>query len=125
MLFRSHPYPAKDDPLLREEIDGLYATYYNNGKKKALTEYSEDQARALAEIASQYGFADVRYEMFYRVRTFTAKEYVALLATYSDHIALDKPVRVEFFSRIEAAINRHGGSIHIYDTMDLQLARKV
>jgi len=34
-------------------------------------------------------------------------------------------VRVEFFSRIEAAINRHGGSIHIYDTMDLQLARKV
>lgn len=123
--FANHPYPGKDNPPLREEIDGLYAIYHHSDKKKTLKEYSEEQAQELAAIASKYGFADVRHAMFYRTRTFTAKEYVALLATYSDNIALDEPVRMEFFSKIEEAINKHGGEINIHDTIDLQLARKV
>ena len=54
----------------------------------------------------------------------TAKEYGILLGTYSDHIAIDEAIRTEFFSKIEDAINNHGGTITIYDTIDLQLARK-
>ncbi|MCI9272113.1 MAG: class I SAM-dependent methyltransferase, partial [Dorea sp.] len=30
----------------------------------------------------------------------------------------------KFFSKIEEAINKYGGTITIYDTIDLQLARK-
>lgn len=123
--FANHPYPGKDNPSLREEINKLYAIYHHSDKKKALKEYSEEQAQELATIASKYGFADIHYAMFYRIRTFTAKEYVALLATYSDNIALDEPVRMEFFSKIEKAINKHGGEISIHDTIDLQLARKI
>ena len=33
-------------------------------------------------------------------------------------------IDVEFFSKIEEAINKYGGTITIYDTIDLQLARK-
>ena len=47
-----------------------------------------------------------------------------MLGTYSDHIAIEETMRNEFFSKIEEAINAHGGTITIYDTMDLQLARK-
>ncbi len=47
-----------------------------------------------------------------------------LLGTYSDHIAIDKNIRQEFFSKISEAINAHGGSIKIHDTIDLELSRK-
>lgn len=33
-------------------------------------------------------------------------------------------IRKEFFSKIEDAINSHGGLITLYDTIDLQFARK-
>lgn len=75
-------------------------------------------------IAEQYGFTDIQYALFYRTRTFCADEYTALLGTYSDHIAMEENVREVFFSKIKDVINHYGGSITIYDTMDLQLAKK-
>jgi len=39
-------------------------------------------------------------------------------------IAIEENIRNEFFERIEEAINKHGGTITIYDTIDLQLAKK-
>lgn len=122
--FANHPFPAKDNASLREEIDNLYAVYHHRDPKKPFKEYSEEQAQGLAVIASKYEFIDIRCALFYRIRTFTAKEYTALLATYSDNIALEDSVRTEFFSKMEDAVNRHGGEIQIHDTMDLQLARK-
>ena len=47
-----------------------------------------------------------------------------LLGTYSDHIAIEESERKIFFAKIEAAIERHGGTITINDTLDLELARK-
>ena len=88
-------------------------------------EYSEGQAVQRAKIAEKYGFVDIKYALFHRTRTFTAKEYSTLLGTYSDHIAIEESIRKEFFSEIENAINNHGGSITVYDTIDLQLARKL
>lgn len=84
----------------------------------------EEQARLRARIAEKYGFIDVRYALFSRTRTFSAKEYITLLGTYSDHIAIEETVRKEFFSKIAQAIDSHGGKITVYDTIDLQLARK-
>ena len=82
------------------------------------------QAAARAKIADQYGFTDTRYALFYRQRILTAAEYRALIGTYSDHITIEESVRERFFDAIEETINRHGGSITIFDTIDLQLARK-
>lgn len=125
--FANHPYRDKGNPLLSAEIDEIYDEYYNkfhNKKRQVLTEYTEAQAKERALIAAKYGFTDIQYHLFYRERVFSAKEYIELLGTYSDHIAIEKTIRKKFFSKIEEAINRHGGTITIYDTIDLQLARK-
>ena len=47
-----------------------------------------------------------------------------LLGTYSDHIAIEETTRKKFFDEIREAIDENGGIITIYDTIDLQLARK-
>lgn len=125
--FANHPYRDKGKSELSEEIDQIYAEYYykyHNKEPETPVEYTEQQAHDRALIAEKYGFTDIQYKLFYRTRTFTAKEYITLLGTYSDHIAIEETIRNEFFSKIEEAINRHGGEITIYDTIDLQLARK-
>ena len=125
--FANHPYRDKENPKLAAEIDKIYGLYYykfHNKKQEELKEYTEEQAKQRAMIAEKYGFSDIRYALFYRKRIFSAKEYITLLGTYSDHIAIEESMRKEFFSKLEEAINRYGGAIAIYDTIDLQLARK-
>lgn len=125
--FANQPYRAKDNPVLSAEIDEIYALYYYkyyNKKTEVPKEYTEEQAKTRAMIAKKYGFSDIRYALFYRERIFSAKEYITLLGTYSDHIAIEESIRKEFFSEIEKTIIRNGGSITLFDTIDLQLARK-
>ena len=126
--FANHPYRDIGKPELSKEIDEIYDEYYNKYHNKAkhevLPEYSEEQAKDRALIAEKYGFTDIQYALFHRERVFSAKEYIELLGTYSDHIAIEETIRIEFFSKIEEAINKYGGTITIYDTIDLQLARK-
>lgn len=125
--FANHPFRDKGNPALTEEIDRIYGEYYykfHNRKQEVPQEYSAEQAKKRALIAGKYGFTDIRYAMFQRTRTFSAKEYIMLLGTYSDHIAIEEAMRTEFFAKIEEAINNHGGTMTIYDTIDLQLARK-
>lgn len=125
--FANHPYQDKGNPALSEEIQQIYARYYYKYYDRIPEmpkEYSEEQARDRALTAEKYGFTDIRYSMFKRTRTFTAKEYISLLGTYSDHIAIEEAIRIKFFAKIEEAINNHGGMITIYDTIDLQLGRK-
>ena len=86
--------------------------------------------RLPAMIASQkilviaWAYSSQEDELYHRTRIFSANEYSTLLGTYSDHIAIEESIRKKFFSKIEDAINSHGGSITLYDTIDLQLARK-
>lgn len=126
--FANHPCPYGGNPALSKELDKIYETYYYpywGGKKEILKEYTEEQARQKASVAEKYGFGNCHYYLFYRTRSFSAKEYIRLLGTYSDHIAIDEPIRDKFFSEIENAINRYGGRITVYDTIDLQLAAKM
>lgn len=125
--FANHPYRDKGNLPLSDEIDRIYDEYYYkyyNKKKEPLTEYSEEQAEKTADIARKYGFTDIKYALFRRTRVFSAGEYCALLGTYSDHIAIEESIRKAFFAEIGGAIERHGGFITVYDTIDLQLARK-
>ena len=124
--FANHPYRCKDNPDLSKEIDDIYARHYYkyyNKSPETVSEFNGEQAYRRALIAEKYDFRDIQYKLFYRTRTFTAEEYVTLIGTYSDHIAIEEKIRSVFFSEIEKEINRHGGEIMIYDTIDLQLAR--
>ena len=125
--FANHPFRDKGNPALSEEIDEIYHAYYDRfhqRKREAIREYTEKDARERALIAGKYGFSDLRYHLFYRQRVFSASEYLQLLGTYSDHIVIEESIQKPFFEAIAAAINRHGGTITLYDTIDLQLARK-
>lgn len=126
--FANHPYRCKNEPQLSDEIDKIYEKYYYkyyNIAPKKPTEYKEEDAKERAQIAIKYGFQDIQYEVYERIRTFQAKEYIELLSTYSDHIAIKEDIRKDFFHQIEDVILEHGGSINLYDTIDLQLARKL
>ena len=125
--FANHPWRDKSNPALAEALDATYARYYHayyRSVPKMEAEYTEAQSLQRAEIAAKYGFTDIAHHLYRRTRVFTAAEYLQLLGTYSDHIALPDEVRLPFFQAVADAINTHGGSITIYDTIDLQLARK-
>lgn len=88
------------------------------------TPYTVQDAEALSTIAGKYGFCDLMTYTYHRTRIFSASEYISLLGTYSNVIAMEEPIRCRFLAEIEDAINGYGGTLTIYDTIDLQLARK-
>lgn len=120
--FANHPHRDLGRPALHDAMQKWYALYMPRSKP-APQPYAMEQARARAEIALRYGFDAVDCRLYHRTRTFTAQEYAALISTYSDHIALgDK--QAEFYAHIMEEIDRFGGEITIYDTIDLEWARK-
>lgn len=120
--FANHPFKDKIRNNINAEFEKIYAKYMPGSLGGA--EYSEENAKNIANIACKYGFIDISYKIYHRTRDFTAKEYTLLLGTYSDHIAIEEKTRKKLFGEIEEAINDNGGIITIYDTIDLQLARK-
>ncbi len=120
--FANHPYKDKGREEIHEALQKIYSVYMPGAL--SANEYSENDAKKRADIAQKYGFVDISYKLYHRTRSFTAKEYTSLLGTYSDHIAIEEHTRKKFFSEIEKTINDFGGQIVIYDTIDLQLARK-
>lgn len=121
--FANHPFPAKDNPHLFEALQNVYQTYRPNTYAPPV-EYTAEDAKRCALLAEQYGFCDVTYQTYSRTRTLTSAAYVALLNTYSDNLAMEPPVRRSFLAEIQSVIDAHGGRITIFDTIDLQLARK-
>lgn len=120
--FANHPYKDKKRNNIHIEFENIYEKYMPGSLGR--DEYSEENAKNIADIAYKYGFIDVSYRLYHRTRTFTADEYTSLLGTYSDHIAIEQRTRMKFFDEIREVINDNGGIITMYDTIDLQLARK-
>lgn len=120
--FANHPYKDKGREEIHEALQKIYSVYMPGSL--GYNEYSEYDAKKRADIAQKYGFVDISYKLYHRTRSFTAKEYISLLGTYSDHIVIEENTRKKFFLEIEEAIDNLGGQIEIYDTIDLQLARK-
>lgn len=120
--FANHPYKDKKRKNIPIAFEKIYAKYMPGSSVG--DEYGEEKARNRANIANKYGFTDISYKLYHRTRTFTADEYASLLGTYSDHIAIEEKTRMKFFDEIREAITNNGCIITIYDTIDLQLARK-
>jgi ubiquinone/menaquinone biosynthesis C-methylase UbiE len=120
--FANHPYKDKGNEELHQAIQKLYAVYMPGSS--APEEYTNEEAEQRAHIAEKYGFADIDYKIYHRTRSFTAEEYTQLMNTYSDHTRLPDIIKNEFFSKVGDVIIYHGNRITIYDTVDLQLARK-
>lgn len=121
-LFWNHAFVNRSDDLLHQEIRKVYNKYKPTDKQPV--EFNEADCSKTVELLKNYGFINVYSKLFHQVRTFTAKEYVALLNTYSDHRSLVDNVKSGLENEIALAINSFGGKLHVYDTMDLYLARK-
>ena len=119
--FANHPYRDKGNDALHEAMQALYAEYMPRSKFSG--EFSMEDAKARGIIGEKYGFVDIRCMLYKRTRTFTSQQYVDLLGTYSDHIALGEK-KDEFFALIKEQIDRFGGKFTVYDTIDLELHRK-
>ena len=117
--FANRPGPDTAHPGLHEAIQAVYAEFMPRSGGKRW--FDEEKAAEIAKIPAKYGFTECTYR---RTRDFTAAEYVRLLGTYSDHIALGEDALARFNAGIEAAIHRHGGVITVNDIVDLELARK-
>ena len=140
-----HAGPDRGRETLAEQIQALYAKYMPPKNRDILPsktgseekvpcretkpagkhrEFSEQDAEALSVIPLKYGFVQTRYSLYHVTKDFTAEEYMALLRTYPDHMALDEHCRKKLFEGIHSAILQNGGTITVYYTMDLELARK-
>ena len=120
--FANRPGPDTVHPGLHEAIQAVYDEFMPRPGKKVW--FNEAKAAEIAAIPEKYGFTDCTYRLYRRTRDFTAAEYIRLLGTYSDHIALGEGTLARFNAGIEAAINRHGGVITIGDIVDLELAQR-
>ena len=118
--FANHPYYEQD--VLYDAVQAVYTKYRKGGKPPRV--FTEADAEALARLPERYGFVRTSHRLYARERRFTGAEYVGLLNTYSDNLAMEAGLRERFYADVRAAIEAHGGVITIHDTIDLELAVK-
>lgn len=102
--------------VLYEKIQSVYRKYF-------FPELPYTQ-KLNYENVTHYGFVDLQCRQYQHQRVYTADEYTALIATYSDHISLREPYRSSFFAGIRNAIVEAGNRITLNDTIVLYLTRK-
>lgn len=121
-LFWNHPFPNREDDPSNIANEKVYNKFKPSNKKQI--EFSEKDCSIRVQELQQYGFEQVESKLYRRVRTLDTEAYIHLLNTYSDHLALDITIKEQFETEMRKAINEVGGSINIYDTIDLYLAKR-
>ncbi|HAT4125468.1 TPA: class I SAM-dependent methyltransferase [Clostridium perfringens] len=121
-LFWNKPFIGRKDDLLHQKIQSIYERY-KPSKAKPI-ENDEEHYKELLEKLRKYGFKDVELKLYHKTRAFNACDYISLLNTYSDYIAMNPNIKEHFEKEIRQAILDNNNSLKIYDTMELYLARK-
>ena len=71
-------------------------------------------------------FRLIHFQLYPVIITYSAKNFVRLLNTYSNHLAAPKEIRQAFFDEIEKLINdRFQGKIDKHFSMSLTIAQKI
>ena len=122
MRFSNHPMRAIARPSLSSALQKLYSIYLP--KTGTPRPYKEAQAQKRAEIALKYGFTDISSQRYYQTRTYTTEEFLAYLATDEDHLQMSEMKREAFFNEIRKMLAHYGDKVTLYDTIDLQIAKK-
>lgn len=120
--FSNHAMRSIARPSLSAALQKLYSIYLpRTGTPRP---YKETQAQKRAEIALKYGFTDISSQRYYQTRTYSTEEFLAYLATDEDHLQMSEVKREAFFNEIRKTLNHYGDKVTIYDTVDLQIAKK-
>lgn len=121
-LFRNHPYPNRTDDesnLINREVYKKYRPESTVPK-----EFDEKDCKKIVEKLKNSGFRNIETKLYRRTRTLKSTDYIKLLNTYSDHIALPQEMKQRFDNEMKEKLDRIGGYINIYDTIDLYLANR-
>ena len=122
-LFWNHPFPNRSDDATNQVNQAIYQKYRPSDKKQV--EFSEKDTQKWEKELKQAGFKEVTSCLYHRTRTLSSDDYIGLLNTYSDHRLLDSAIKTQFEKDMKQALDEIGGEIHIYDTIDLYLAKKL
>ena len=123
-IFWNTPVISDKNSELKKRIADLYNIHLPDGSWERLTEdWYQKRCYDRNKSFELYGYSDIQLKLYYDYRTFTTVEYIKLLHTYSNHMAMPEDKRKEFFSKIFDAISDYG-LIEIKDTIDLYMGRK-
>ena len=125
-VFWNTPRISRTNLDLYEEIQDLYQGFMpNSQEEKELlleSEWYTKRCNDLNNFLKENGYIDCIFKIYQDSRVFSADEYIGLLQTYSNHMALPPDVRATFFEKIYSAIKKHK-TIEIIDTIDLHMGR--
>lgn len=135
-LFRNNAVQA-DGNELYDEIQAVYDKHYYSHYKRdnrpiRISKMTYEDFLKPAEIhrgfrfesLEQYGFVDVTMKLYEATRTCGADDYIALLETMSDHIALPNDNRTALYAGIRKAISKYGGQLQMNYIFQLYMGRK-
>lgn len=113
------------EPPAAAAIDAVYAETAPTMARgdQGLREHMEDQRRHL-ESLREVGFVRIELRTYPWAITYTADEWVALIATHSDHVTLAPEVRTTLLTRVHDAIVSVGGSLVLELSTALILAAR-
>ncbi|MFL5277717.1 MAG: class I SAM-dependent methyltransferase [Myxococcales bacterium] len=113
------------EPSLRAELDDAYARYFRGVPNLAARDVDARRRELAAEIERSGLFGPVHSALFPWKARYTAREYLALLSTHSDHAVLDPRSKKGLFDAVAAAIEHHGGVLEFpYVSLALIASRK-
>lgn len=122
-LFWNKPAPNHKDNPVHQKIQTIYKELLPQWNNNLSHTQDEPRYSSVNKI-EQYGFVNAEFKQYHNIRKMTGVEYVELLNTYSDHIALEKPIKSLLFDAVRTAIEECGNEIIINDTVELFLAKK-
>lgn len=110
--------PQREATPVRAALDDAYDRHAPALSAK-LGNFAGTTRKATVErFATSNLYAPVGEERFTWHRQYAVAQYLRLLGTFSDHLALDASARANLFEAITLAIRKAGGSISVtYDTM--------
>lgn len=120
-LFWNHPFPNREGDITNEINRRVYNKYRPSDEKAR--EFTEADCEKQLSQFKKFGFQDITCNIYRRVRTLPAEDYIGLLNTYSDHRVMETSAKAAFERDMQAGLDSVGGFIRIYDTIDLYLAR--
>jgi ubiquinone/menaquinone biosynthesis C-methylase UbiE len=122
-LFWNRPSPNDKDNPVHQKIQAIYREVLPQWSNNVTQSQDKPKYSSINKI-EKYGFVNVETKEYHNTRKMTGVEYVELLNTYSDHIALEKPIKSLLYDGIRTAIEDLGNEIIINDTVELYLAKK-
>ena len=125
-----HPTPAQEHIHVHEKLQKVYnrhSQFFGNEpvpSPQIRQQQAENKRKDRFNALKQYGFVDVNTKLYFGTRTFNAKDYTALINTYSDHRAMPDDIRIPFLNEIANIIDSYGGKFTLSDTIILGMGRK-